>query len=36
MTMIQVAMLGKLAYTAMAGAIFTHPRKVSTFAMFDA
>jgi hypothetical protein len=25
MTMIQVAMLGKLADTAMANAIFTHP-----------
>jgi pyruvate/2-oxoglutarate dehydrogenase complex dihydrolipoamide dehydrogenase (E3) component len=40
MTMIQVAMLGKLTYTAMADAIFTHPllaEGVNTlFAMFDA
>jgi pyruvate/2-oxoglutarate dehydrogenase complex dihydrolipoamide dehydrogenase (E3) component len=40
MTMIQVAMLGKLSYTAMAGAIFTHPLFAeglnSLFAMFDA
>jgi pyruvate/2-oxoglutarate dehydrogenase complex dihydrolipoamide dehydrogenase (E3) component len=40
MTMIQVAMLGKLPYTAMADAIFTHPLLAeglnSLFAMFDA
>jgi pyruvate/2-oxoglutarate dehydrogenase complex dihydrolipoamide dehydrogenase (E3) component len=40
MTMIQVAMLGKLTYTAMAGAIFTHPLLAeglnTLFAMFDA
>jgi pyruvate/2-oxoglutarate dehydrogenase complex dihydrolipoamide dehydrogenase (E3) component len=40
MTMIQVAMLGKLSYTAMADAIFTHPLFAeglnSLFAMFDA
>ena len=40
MTMIQVAMLGKLAYTAMADAIFTHPLLAeglnTLFAMFDA
>jgi pyruvate/2-oxoglutarate dehydrogenase complex dihydrolipoamide dehydrogenase (E3) component len=40
MTMIQVAMLGKLSYTDMAGAIFTHPLLAeglnSLFAMFDA
>ncbi|MDH6679422.1 pyruvate/2-oxoglutarate dehydrogenase complex dihydrolipoamide dehydrogenase (E3) component [Rhodococcus sp. LBL1] len=39
MTMIQVAMLGKLTYTAMADAIFTHPllsEGLNTlFAMFD-
>ncbi len=40
MTMIQVAMLGKLSYTAMADAIFTHPLLAeglnALFAMFDA
>jgi pyruvate/2-oxoglutarate dehydrogenase complex dihydrolipoamide dehydrogenase (E3) component len=40
MTMIQVAMLGKLTCTAMADAIFTHPLLAeglnSLFAMFDA
>jgi pyruvate/2-oxoglutarate dehydrogenase complex dihydrolipoamide dehydrogenase (E3) component len=40
MTMIQVAMLGKLTYTAMAGAIFTHPLLAeglnTLFAMFNA
>jgi pyruvate/2-oxoglutarate dehydrogenase complex dihydrolipoamide dehydrogenase (E3) component len=40
MTMIQVAMLGDLTYTAMADAIFTHPLLAeglnSLFAMFDA
>ena len=40
MTMIQVAMLGKLTYTAMANAIFTHPLLAEglnpLFAMFDA
>ena len=40
MTMIQVAMLGKLTYTAMANAIFTHPLLAeglnTLFAMFDA
>jgi pyruvate/2-oxoglutarate dehydrogenase complex dihydrolipoamide dehydrogenase (E3) component len=40
MTMIQIAMLGKLTYTAMADAIFTHPLLAeglnSLFAMFDA
>jgi pyruvate/2-oxoglutarate dehydrogenase complex dihydrolipoamide dehydrogenase (E3) component len=40
MTMIQVAMLGKLTYTAMAAAIFTHPLFAeglnALFAMFDA
>ena len=40
MTMIQVAMLGKLTYTAMADAIFTHPLLAeglnTLFAMFDA
>ena len=39
MTMIQVAMLGKLTYTAMADAIFTHPLLAeglnALFAMFD-
>jgi pyruvate/2-oxoglutarate dehydrogenase complex dihydrolipoamide dehydrogenase (E3) component len=39
MTMIQVAMLGKLTYTAMANAIFTHPLFAeglnTLFAMFD-
>jgi pyruvate/2-oxoglutarate dehydrogenase complex dihydrolipoamide dehydrogenase (E3) component len=39
MTMIQVAMLGKLTYTAMADAIFTHPLLAeglnSLFAMFN-
>ncbi|WP_040691320.1 hypothetical protein [Nocardia vinacea] len=37
---IQVAMLGKLTYTAMADAIFTHPLLAeglnTLFAMFDA
>jgi pyruvate/2-oxoglutarate dehydrogenase complex dihydrolipoamide dehydrogenase (E3) component len=40
MTMIQVAMLGKLTHTAMANAIFTHPLLAeglnTLFAMFDA
>jgi pyruvate/2-oxoglutarate dehydrogenase complex dihydrolipoamide dehydrogenase (E3) component len=40
MTIIQVAMLGKLTYTAMADAIFTHPLLAeglnTLFAMFDA
>jgi pyruvate/2-oxoglutarate dehydrogenase complex dihydrolipoamide dehydrogenase (E3) component len=40
MTMIQVAMLGKLTYTAMADAIFTHPLLAeglnTLFAMVDA
>ena len=40
MTMIQVAMLGKLTYTAMAEAIFTLPRLAeglnTLFAMLDA
>jgi pyruvate/2-oxoglutarate dehydrogenase complex dihydrolipoamide dehydrogenase (E3) component len=40
MTMIQVAMLGKLTHTAMAGAIFTHPLLAEglngLFALFDA
>ncbi|TCC51275.1 mercuric reductase [Kribbella capetownensis] len=40
MTMIQIAMLGKLTHTAMADAIFTHPLLAeglnSLFAMFDA
>jgi pyruvate/2-oxoglutarate dehydrogenase complex dihydrolipoamide dehydrogenase (E3) component len=40
MTMIQVAMLGKLTYTAMAEAIFTHPLLAeglnTLFEMFDA
>jgi pyruvate/2-oxoglutarate dehydrogenase complex dihydrolipoamide dehydrogenase (E3) component len=40
MTMIQVAMLGKLPYTAMADAIFAHPLLAeglnTLFAMFDA
>ncbi|GAB2654652.1 mercuric reductase [Prescottella soli] len=40
MTVIQVAMLGKLTYTAMADAIFTHPLLAeglnTLFAMFDA
>ncbi len=40
MTMIQVAMLGKLTYTAMADAIFTHPLLAeglnTLFTMFDA
>ncbi|OBK99096.1 mercuric reductase [Mycobacterium sp. 1165178.9] len=40
MTVIQVAMLGKLTYTAMADAIFTHPLLAeglnNLFAMFDA
>jgi pyruvate/2-oxoglutarate dehydrogenase complex dihydrolipoamide dehydrogenase (E3) component len=40
MTMIQVAMLGKLTYTAMANAVFTHPLLAeglnTLFAMFDA
>jgi pyruvate/2-oxoglutarate dehydrogenase complex dihydrolipoamide dehydrogenase (E3) component len=39
MTMIQVAMLGKLTYTAMADAIFTHPLLAeglnTLFRMFD-
>jgi pyruvate/2-oxoglutarate dehydrogenase complex dihydrolipoamide dehydrogenase (E3) component len=38
-TMIQIAMLGKLTYTAMADAIFTHPLLAEglndLFAMFD-
>jgi hypothetical protein len=40
MTMIQAAMLGKLTYTAIADAIFTHPLLPeglnSLFAMLDA
>jgi pyruvate/2-oxoglutarate dehydrogenase complex dihydrolipoamide dehydrogenase (E3) component len=40
MTAIQIAMLGKLTYTAMADAIFTHPLLAeglnTLFAMFDA
>ena len=40
MTIIQVAMMGKLPYTAMANAIFTHPLLAeglnTLFAMFDA
>jgi pyruvate/2-oxoglutarate dehydrogenase complex dihydrolipoamide dehydrogenase (E3) component len=40
MTMIQVAMLGKLTYTAMADAVFTHPLLAeglnTLFAQFDA
>jgi pyruvate/2-oxoglutarate dehydrogenase complex dihydrolipoamide dehydrogenase (E3) component len=40
MTVIQVALLGKLTYTAMADAIFTHPLLAeglnALFAMFDA
>jgi pyruvate/2-oxoglutarate dehydrogenase complex dihydrolipoamide dehydrogenase (E3) component len=40
MTMIQIAMLGKLTHTAMADAIFTHPLLAeglnTLFAMFDA
>jgi pyruvate/2-oxoglutarate dehydrogenase complex dihydrolipoamide dehydrogenase (E3) component len=40
MTMIQVGMLGRLTYTAMANAIFTHPLLAeglnTLFAMFDA
>jgi hypothetical protein len=40
MTMIQVAVLGKLTHTAMADAIFTHPLLAeglnTLFAMFDA
>ncbi|WP_433559246.1 mercuric reductase [Pseudonocardia xinjiangensis] len=40
MTIIQVAMLGKLTYTAMADGIFTHPLLAeglnTLFAMFDA
>jgi pyruvate/2-oxoglutarate dehydrogenase complex dihydrolipoamide dehydrogenase (E3) component len=40
MTMIQVAMLGRLTHTAMADAIFTHPLLAeglnTLFAMFDA
>jgi pyruvate/2-oxoglutarate dehydrogenase complex dihydrolipoamide dehydrogenase (E3) component len=40
MSIIQVAMLGKLTYTAMADAIFTHPLLAeglnTLFAMFDA
>jgi pyruvate/2-oxoglutarate dehydrogenase complex dihydrolipoamide dehydrogenase (E3) component len=40
MTMIQVAMLGKLTYTAMSDAVFTHPLLAeglnTLFAMFDA
>ena len=39
MSMIQIAMLGKLTYTAMADAIFTHPLLAeglnTLFAMFD-
>jgi pyruvate/2-oxoglutarate dehydrogenase complex dihydrolipoamide dehydrogenase (E3) component len=39
MTMIQIAMLGKLTYTAMADAIFTHPLLAeglnTLFRMFD-
>ena len=40
MTAIQVAMLGRLRYTAMADAIFTHPLLAeglnTLFALFDA
>jgi pyruvate/2-oxoglutarate dehydrogenase complex dihydrolipoamide dehydrogenase (E3) component len=40
MTMIQIAILGKLTYTAMANAIFTHPLLAeglnTLFAMFEA
>jgi Pyridine nucleotide-disulphide oxidoreductase, dimerisation domain len=40
MTMIQVAMRGKLSYTTMADAIFTHPLLAeglnALFAIFDA
>jgi hypothetical protein len=40
MTMIQIAMLGKLTYTDMASAIFTHPLLAeglnTLFATFDA
>ncbi len=40
MTMIQIAMLGQLTYTAMANAIFTHPLLAeglnSLFTSFDA
>src|ERR1700739_717260 len=40
MTMIQVAMLGKLTHAAMADAVFTHPLLAeglnTLFAMFDA
>jgi pyruvate/2-oxoglutarate dehydrogenase complex dihydrolipoamide dehydrogenase (E3) component len=40
MTMIQLAMLGKLTHTAMADAIFTHPLLAeglnALFAMFGA
>jgi pyruvate/2-oxoglutarate dehydrogenase complex dihydrolipoamide dehydrogenase (E3) component len=40
MTMLQVGMLGRLTYTAMANAIFTHPLLAeglnTLFAMFDA
>jgi pyruvate/2-oxoglutarate dehydrogenase complex dihydrolipoamide dehydrogenase (E3) component len=40
MTMIQVAMLGKLTYTDMANAIFTHPLLAeglnTLFETFDA
>jgi pyruvate/2-oxoglutarate dehydrogenase complex dihydrolipoamide dehydrogenase (E3) component len=40
MTMTQIAMLGKLTYTAMADAIFTHPLLAeglnTLFAMVDA
>ena len=40
MTMIEIAMLGKLTYTAMADAIFTHPLFAeglnTLFALFDA
>jgi pyruvate/2-oxoglutarate dehydrogenase complex dihydrolipoamide dehydrogenase (E3) component len=40
MSIIQVAMLGKLPYTAMANAIFAHPLLAegldTLFAMFDA
>jgi pyruvate/2-oxoglutarate dehydrogenase complex dihydrolipoamide dehydrogenase (E3) component len=40
MTIIQVAMLGKLPYTAMADAIFTHPLLAeglnTLFSLFDA
>jgi hypothetical protein len=40
MTVIQVAMLGKLTYSEMANAIFTHPLLAeglnTLFGMFDA